>query len=106
MTQIDEVDRYAKKRAKIRAIDIAIIFQGVLCGIAFFTHSIWLALPIIILLIFTYSQKSKTKEDEERRELLSNQAFAFGLLIPVFVIMAFFVWLVIKLFPVIIQNWK
>ncbi len=106
MAEIKEADERTGKRFKLRLIDIAIILQGVLCGFVFFTHWLWLVIPIFILLIFICSQKANSEEDEERRESLSNQSFAFGLLIPVFAIMGLFVWLVMKLIPVIIQNWK
>jgi hypothetical protein len=94
------------KKFKIRIIEIAIIIEGILLGLIFLTHSLWLFVPLIIIAIFTYRHRAKTKKEEERIESISNQAFAFGLLIPVFIFMGIFAWLVVKLIPVIIQNWK
>ena len=94
------------KKFKLRIVDVAIILEGILAGLIFFTHSMWLVLPLIIIAVYTYTQKSKTKEDKERRESISNQAFAFGLLIPAFIIMGLFILLIVKLVPVIIQNWR
>ncbi|MCP3930931.1 MAG: hypothetical protein GY705_17740 [Bacteroidetes bacterium] len=94
------------KKFKVGIVEIAIILEGILLGLIFITHSLWLFIPLIIVGIYCYAHKAKTKEETERRESISNQAFAFGLLIPVFLIIGFFTWLIVKLIPVIINNWQ
>lgn len=97
-----------KRRYRIRLIDVAIIVEGILIGLLVVIHSIsiWLIFPILLLAIYIYKNKPDKKEEKERRELISNQAFAFGLLLPVFIIMVFLVYFAFKLIPIIVQNWQ
>ena len=93
-------------RFRVRLIDCAVILEGILCGLILFTQSFWLIAPLIVVAFLVYKHKAKTKKETERQESISNQAFAFGLLTPAIVLMVFFVWLLVKLVPVILQNWQ
>jgi len=43
------------KKFKVGIVEIAIILEGILLGLIFITHSLWLFIPLIIIGIYTYA---------------------------------------------------
>ena len=83
----------AKK--ELLKVNIAIIVMGVSAGIAGITRSLLLSIPGILATLYVYSKRSVIKAEKQRREHLTYTAFAIGLLIPIFVIMALFIFLAV-----------
>ena len=50
------------KKFKVGIVEIAIILEGILLGLIFITHSLWLFIPLIIVGIYSYTHKAKTKK--------------------------------------------
>lgn len=88
-------------------VNVAIFLNGGLAALVFFTHDLRLFLVLFPLIFFTYKYKAKTKEEQERREDLSNKSFVFFLLIPASLILIVFIIILFwKLVPAIIQNYS
>ena len=90
----------------IRLVDVAIVATSVLAAAAFWTRNIFLIALLIPIGIYLVTNRAKTKEERDRRESLTVRSLAFSLFIPIIIIFLGMIYIIIKLVPLIIENWQ
>jgi hypothetical protein len=91
---------------KIRRIDTAIVAISILAAIGFWTRNLLIIALLIPAGIYVIKHKAATKEEQERRQALSLKSFAVSLIVPILIVFSLIVFLLIRLIPLIIENWQ
>ena len=90
---------------KIQLIDAAIVAISILTATGFWTRNLLFIALLIPAGVYVVKHKAATKEEKGRREALSIKSFAISLVVPIIVVFSLIVFLLIKLIPLIIENW-
>ncbi len=90
----------------IRLVDIAIVAASVLAAAGFWTRNIWLIALIVPAGIILVKHKAATREERDRREILSLYSLAVSLFIPIIILFALIIYFVLGIIPVIIDSWQ
>ena len=90
----------------IRLVDVAIVAASVLAAAGFWTRNILLIALIIPAGIILVKHKATTQQERDRREALSLYSLAVSLFIPIVIIFALIIYFILKLIPVVIENWQ
>ena len=91
---------------KIRLVDVAIVAASALAAVGFWTRNILLIALIIPAGIILVKHKATTQQERDRREALSLYSLAVSLFIPIIIIFALISYFILKLIPVVIENWQ
>ena len=90
----------------VRLVDLAIVAASVLAAAGFWTRNILLIALIIPAGIILVKHKATTQEERDRREALSLNSLAVSLLMPIIIIFSLIVYFILKIIPLIIENWQ
>jgi uncharacterized membrane protein YphA (DoxX/SURF4 family) len=98
--------RVLQKTKRIRLVDVAIVAASVLAAAGFWTRNILLIALIIPAVVILVTHRATTREERERRETLSLYSLAISLFIPIIIIFALIIYAILKIIPLIIDNWQ
>ncbi|MBW2442423.1 MAG: hypothetical protein JRH12_18240 [Deltaproteobacteria bacterium] len=98
--------RVLQKIKRIRLVDVAIVAASVLAAAGFWTRNILLIALIIPAVVILVTHRATTREERERRETLSLYSLAISLFIPIIIIFALIIYAILKIIPLIIDNWQ
>ncbi len=90
----------------VKLVDIAIVAASVLAAAGFWTRNFMLIALIIPAGIILVKHKAATREERDRRETLSLYSLAISLFIPIIIIFSLIIFFILKIIPVIIDNWQ
>ena len=90
----------------VRLVDLAIVAASVLAAAGFWTRNILIIALLIPAGIILVKHKATTREERDRREALSLNSLAVSLLIPIIIIFSLIVYFILKIIPLIIENWQ
>jgi len=98
--------RVLQKIKRIRLVDVAIVAASVLAAAGFWTRNILLIALIIPAVVILVTHRATTREERERRETLSLYSLAISLFIPIIIIFSLIIYAILKIIPLIIDNWQ
>jgi uncharacterized membrane protein YidH (DUF202 family) len=107
-SEINPLEKPEKTLTKdnTKLIKFCIIAPPVLMIIAYLSGEYLLFIPAVVMAIYVYINKPKTKTEKERREDLSNKSFAVSLLVPIMVIFVICIFALIKIIPIILKSFQ
>ena len=98
--------RVLQKIKRIRLVDVAIVAASVLAAAGFWTRNILLIALIIPAVVILVTHRATTREERDRRETLSLYSLAISLFIPIIIIFSLIIYAILKIIPLIIDNWQ
>ncbi len=98
--------RVLQKIKRIRLVDVAIVAASVLAAAGFWTRNILLIALIIPPVVILVTHRTTTREERDRRETLSLYSLAISLFIPIIIIFSLIIYAILKIIPLIIDNWQ
>lgn len=98
--------RVLQKIKRIRLVDVAIVAASVLAAAGFWTRNILLIALIIPAVVILVTHRATTREERERRETLSLYSLAISLFVPIIIIFPLIIYAILKIIPLIIDNWQ
>jgi hypothetical protein len=98
--------RVLQKIKRIRLVDVAIVAASVLAAAGFWTRNILLIALIIPPVVILVTHRATTREERDRRETLSLYSLAISLFIPIIIIFSLIIYAILKIIPLIIDNWQ
>jgi 4-hydroxybenzoate polyprenyltransferase len=90
----------------VRLVDVAIVAASVLAAAGFWTRNLLLIALIIPAGIILVKHKASSQKERDRREALSLYSLAVSLLVPIVIIFSLIVYFILKIIPVIVDNWQ
>ena len=98
--------RVLQKIKRIRLVDVALVAASVLAAAGFWTRNILLIALIIPAVVILVAHRATTREERDRRETLSLYSLAISLFIPIIIIFSLIIYAILKIIPLIIDNWQ